>query len=137
MVSDIGLCGYRPTRIGNVIVTVVPASGCVTNRNVPLNCSIVDRVTNKPRPVPLAAAGPSVIAVWDESSAAGTRIRARVVTTSGRDDKSPRLSPVVAVSDPGTVTYPAVAATTHGYVVFWTENAESGAGIRARRFSLR
>jgi hypothetical protein len=84
----------------------------------------------------LASAGQGAVVVWDEISPAGTRIRARVVTTKGRDDKSPRLSPVVAVSDPGSVTYPAVAATTQGYVVFWTENAESGAGIRARRFSL-
>ena len=65
------------------------------------------------------------------------RIRARVLTTGGRDDKSPRLSPVVAVSEPGSVTYPAVAATAQGYIVFWTENGESGAGIRSRRFVLR
>jgi len=84
----------------------------------------------------LAAAGKAAVVVWDESSASGTRIRARVVITNGRDDKSPRLSPVVAVSDPGSVTYPAVAATTKGYVVFWTENIESGSGIRARRFNL-
>jgi hypothetical protein len=85
----------------------------------------------------LAAAGLSVIAVWDESSSAGTRIRARVLTMESRAGKSPRLSPVVAVSEPGSVTYPAVAATAPGYIVFWTENGESGAGIRARRFVLR
>jgi hypothetical protein len=85
----------------------------------------------------LAATGLSVVAVWDENVPAGARIRARVLTTRSRDDKSPRLSPVVAVSEPGAVTYPAVAATTQGYIVFWTENVESGAGIRARRFVLR
>lgn len=85
----------------------------------------------------VAAAGPAAIVVWDEISPAGSRIRARVLTTDGRDDKSPRLSSVVAVTDPGSVTYPSVAATKDGYVVFWTENAESGTGIRARRFGLR
>jgi hypothetical protein len=85
----------------------------------------------------LTAAGPAAIVVWDELTPAGSRIRARVVTPDGEANTAPGLSAVVAVSDPGQVTYPAVAATPGGYVVFWTETASPRAGIRARQFSLR
>jgi hypothetical protein len=85
----------------------------------------------------LAATGRSVVAVWDETSPAGARIRARALTPAGGTNPSPQLSAVVAVSEPGPVTYPAIAVTTNGYVVFWTENAEPRAVIRVRRFRLR
>ncbi len=83
----------------------------------------------------MSVANGRAIVVWDESTAAGPRIRARIMTADPKAAAwSPQLQPVLTVSEPGPVTYPAIAASAGGFAVLWTETNAAGAAIRSRAF---
>lgn len=85
----------------------------------------------------LSVANGRAIVAWDESTAAGPRIRTRVVVSDPKAAMwSPRLEPVLTVNEPAPVTYPSVAASPGGFVVLWTETSAAGASIRARAFTF-
>ena len=90
-------------------------------------------VTNAAHPQ-IAIVDGRVAVVWDESTAAGPRVRLRLIgPRDGTGPWRPEFAPAVIFSEPGPISYPAVAASGTGLVGAWTTNTAKGSEIEVRR----
>jgi hypothetical protein len=82
----------------------------------------------------IAVAGGRVIAAWDEGNGGARRVSLREIVSDGAAGAwSPRMTAVTTLGGERSATYPAVAAADSGAVVAWTEDADTGSGIRVVR----
>jgi hypothetical protein len=94
-------------------------------------------VTNAAHPQ-IAVIDGRVAVAWDESTAAGPRVRLRLIESVGGSTRGagawrPEFVPAVTFSEPGPISYPAVAASASGLVGAWTMNVANGSEIHVRR----
>ena len=90
-------------------------------------------VTNAAHPQ-IAVVGSRVAVVWDESTAAGPRVRVRLI--GSREEAGswrPEFAPAVTFSEPGPISCPTVSASGTGLVGAWTTNTAKGSEIQVRR----
>ncbi len=78
----------------------------------------------------IAKAGARVFVAWDETTGAGFRIQLREVGAAGRP------APIVTLSDDGSATYPAIAATSSSIVAAWTRRSAGQSEIIVRRIDI-
>ena len=78
----------------------------------------------------IATAGARVFVAWDETTGSGFRIQLREV---GAVD---RPAPIVTLSDDGSATYPAIAATSSSIVTAWTRRSAGQSEIIVRRIDI-
>jgi hypothetical protein len=98
-----------------------------------------DDVTNAAHPQ-IAVVDGRVAVVWDESTAAGPRIRLRFIGSTGDLANGagawrPEFLPALTFSEPGPISYPAIAASASGLVGAWTMNLANGSEIHVRRLN--
>jgi len=98
-----------------------------------------DDVTNAAHPQ-IAVVDGHVAVVWDESTAAGPRVRLRFIRSSagsanGAEAWHPEFLPALTFSEPGPISYPAIAASASGLVGAWTMNMANGSEIQVRRLN--
>ena len=90
-------------------------------------------VTNAGHPQ-IAIVDGRVAVVWDESAATGPRVRVRLIGSGGKaQDWRPEFAAAQTFSEPGPVTYPAIASSASGLIGAWTMNVAKGSEIHIRR----
>jgi hypothetical protein len=94
-----------------------------------------DDVTNAAHPQ-IAVVDGRIAVVWDESTPAGPRVRLRLIGSGpGSGGWRPDFVPAITFSEPGPISYPALAASANGLVGAWTANTPAGSEIHVRRLA--
>ena len=78
----------------------------------------------------VATTGGRVFVAWDETTGSGYRTQLREVGSRAS------TAPIVTLSDGGSATYPAIAATSSSLVAAWTERSGGQSEIVVRRVSV-
>jgi hypothetical protein len=93
----------------------------------------VDDESAAPAHPQIAVRDDGVAVVWDEG-ATPHRVNLRLIAGERRAPVwKPRSGPISTLSSGRRAVYPAVAATSSGFVAAWTEDTPTGSEIRVRR----
>jgi hypothetical protein len=81
----------------------------------------------------MVALGEHIAAVWDESTSAGTRVYARMLTPSHAAGAAPALGAIHPLGDAPSAVYPSIAASGADVAIAWTQRTTGGSEIRVAR----